>query len=127
MLRRLTQILAVLAKKNGGELRIKRSALRKMNEESFRLFEDVDDKKDELVLRFDAKHQGVYVVEAECKEKTTTTVVQPQPRAASPSAITPTTPQSALPFTDEQLARAERRIAAMKTANAIKRERQPTS
>lgn len=131
-IRYLTRILAVLAQEAGGELRIKRAKLRKITEESFRLFEDVDDKKDEIVLRFDAKHSAIYPVEAECKQP------QPNQPPRGPSAVpvnaTPSPTSSippalrtgsTLPFTDQQLRRAELKIKQMQTARAIRSEETP--
>ena len=120
-IRYLTRILAIIAQESGGEIRIKRSKMRKLEEESFRLFEDVDDKKDELVLRFDSKHSAIYPVEAECRQQPQSVAVQPRPPAVPPTTKTGSHP----PLTDEQLARAERKIAQIKTARQIARDATP--
>lgn len=136
-IRYLTQIIAVLARKAGGSLHIKQSALRKIKEESFRLVEDLDDRKDEIVLRFDPKHVWMLAIESECQPFAQKSVplpaVQPVTRVNG-SMVMPIPPKpngeaptgSFPPYTEAQLARAERRIAAIRTASAIKRERSPT-
>lgn len=141
-IRYLTQIIAVLARKAGGSLRIKQSALRKIREESFRLVEDFDDRNDEIVLRFDAKHLWIMAIEAEaCQPSAPKSVPLPAALPARPASATvplplqlppkpngQTLPQtgSFLPYTDEQLARAERRILQEKMLRSIRKERSPT-
>lgn len=128
-IRYLTRILAALAKSHGGELRVKRRLLRQVEDETSRqvLLEDLDSKKDEIVLRFGSKHSAIYPVEAESSNQSSqakTSQPSPQP-AAIAQPRNPAAPQSALPFTDEQLTRAERKIAQMKTLSALSRERRP--
>lgn len=128
--RYLTRILAALAKRNGGELRIPRKALRQVEDETSRqvLLEDLDSKKDEIVLRFGSKHSAIYPVESETFQATSATSRPPVSVPSAPASPNPppkTAPQSVLPFTDEQLARAEKKIAQMQNLRAIKRERQP--
>lgn len=138
-IRYLTQIIAVLARKAGGSLHIKQSALRKIKEESFRLVEDLDDRKDEIVLRFDPKHVWMLAIESECQPFAQKSVPLPVAQPARPAnghttlPLQPPKPNGAEiptgsfpPYTEAQLARAERRIAAIRTASAIKRERSPT-
>ncbi len=117
-IRYLTRILAILAQERGGEIHIKRAKMRKLEEESFRLFEDVDDKKDELVLRFDSKHSAIYPVEAECRQQPQSAAVQPRAAAVPPTQRT----GSRSPLTDEELSRAEREIARQRTVRQIRRE-----
>jgi hypothetical protein len=133
-IRYLTRILAALAKGAGGELRIKRKLLRQVEDETSRqvLLEDLDSKKDEIVLRFGSKNSAIYPVESEQSRESLATnrspasapLAQPQPPLPPKS---PTSPQSALPFTDEQLARAETKIRQMRNINQIRRERPPAS
>lgn len=131
-IRYLTRILAALAKGAGGELRIKRKMLRQVEDETSRqvLLEDLDSKKDEIVLRFGSKHSAIYPVEAETSNQSLQTA-QPARTQAPPPQPSPQvprdvkSPQSALPFTEEQLARAERVIAKQKTLLAIRREKPP--
>jgi len=131
--RYLTQIIAVLARKAGGSLHVKRSAMRKIQEDSFRLVEDLDDRKDEIVLRFDPKHAWMCVIEAECQPSLSKPAALPsvQPvRSTKPANANGNElplPQVSLPFTEEQLAKAEKKIAQMKMLHAIRRERSPTA
>ena len=123
--RYLTRILAALAKGNGGELRIKRRLLRQVEDETSRqvLLEDLDTKHDEIVLRFGSKHSAIYPVEAESFQPRPQP--QPQPQAAPPAtpsnSVSPRPGVANLPFTDDQLARAERKIRQIRTAAALRR------
>lgn len=136
-IRYLTQIIAVLARKAGGSLHIKQSALRKIKEESFRLVEDVDDRKDEIVLRFDPKHAWMCVIEAECQPSQQRPAALPSVQPArnvnvasgNGKPLNPELPQptTSLPFTEEMLARAEKKLAQMKMLHAIRKERSPTA
>lgn len=133
--RYLTRILAALAKRAGGELRIKRRDLRMVEDETSRqvLLEDLDSKKDEIVLRFGSKHSAIYPVEADTSPVSSQTSKSPaseqsvsRPQAV-PRNLATTTPQTSLPFTEEQLAKAEREILRQKTILQIRRERPPAS
>lgn len=133
-IRYLTRILAALSKAAGGELRIKRKLLRQVEDETSRqvLLEDLDSRKDEIVLRFGSKHSAIYPVESETSKQPVQTAQQP-PQVQTPPSPSPqrprdpSAPQSALPFTDEQLARAETKISQMRTINQMRRERPPAS
>jgi Sec-independent protein translocase protein TatA len=128
--RYLTRILAALAKRAGGELRIPRKALRQVEDETSRqvLLEDLDSKRDEIVLRFGSKHSAIYPVESETSNPSSQTVQQQRTPAPTPQPSPPpakNAPQSVLPFTEEQLAKAEREISRQKQVLAIRRERPP--
>ena len=140
--RYLTRILAALSKAAGGELRIKRKLLRQVEDETSRqvLLEDLDSRRDEIVLRFGSKHSAIYPVESEKASserisQTTTSPISAQPNPsgqlqpqASPSPVSRTdtvNPRSSLPFTEEQLSRAERKISQLKNLAAIRREKPP--
>ena len=74
-----------------GELRIKRHLLRQVEDETSRqvLLEDLDSKKDEIVLRFGSKHSAIYPVEAESSNQSSQTAKsQPSP-APPPQPIPP--------------------------------------
>ena len=85
-IRYLTRILAALAKSHGGELRVKRRLLRQVEDETSRqvLLEDLDSKKDEIVLRFGSKHSAIYPVEAESSNQSSQAKIsQPSPQPAA--------------------------------------------
>src|ERR1700677_2583256 len=98
VVRYLTRLLAAMCQERGGELRIRRSVIRNIEEENQRqlLCEDIDSGKDELVLRFGSKHSAVYPVEPECLTPKTS------PPTSQPTS-SPSSPQSRPPLSEEQL------------------------
>ena len=116
----LERILAALVQRSPKhELRIPLPVIRKLSEQSFRLSLDMDDTRDELVLRFDPKHSAIFVVEPEWQPP-----VQPgpvQPKTVAPAAAP--TPVRA-PLTDSQLVQMERMLHRRGVAATLRREQQ---
>lgn len=131
-IRYLTRLLAALVTQNHGELRVKRKLLRKLEDENMRqaLFEDLDDRKDEIVLRFGSKHSAVYPLESECRTNPSANaagranIPSPSPRPVPAPTNTEKT-GTFQPMTDEQIARAEHRLRQIKLAKAIRSEGTP--
>lgn len=99
----LTKLIAAMCLERGGELRIRRSKIREVDEEGApqMLVEDSDTETDELVLRFGSKHSAVYPVTPECRTQ------RPNSETISPPTLNPSSPQSRPPLTEDQLAALE--------------------
>ena len=114
----LERILAALVERSPKrELRIPLPRIRKLSDESFRLSLDMDDTRDEVVLRFDPKHSAIFVVEPEWQP-----APQPapgQPKMAAPAAAP--TPVRA-PLSDAQLAQRERVLRRQGVVATLRRE-----
>ena len=126
------RLLAALARRSGGELRIKQCDVDEVAGAGARqaLFEDFDTKRGEIVLRFGSKLSAVYPfdgdgVQSQC----------PAPQAfQTPSqevpelTLTPPSPQSPLksrkPLTDSELRQLEIKGQRLAMAAKIRREQQ---
>jgi hypothetical protein len=115
------------------ELRLKLSHIRKLSEESFRLSVDIDDRADEVVVRFDPKHDLIYAVEADPSPASANAQqVQPQRQTVTASgtvlasAKPSTTPAMVrAPLTDQQLSQLEHRLRQKGIIASLKREAKP--
>lgn len=113
----LSRLLAALAMRSPKkEIRITQSTLDEIAgaEGKRALFEDYDEKTDEIVLRFRQKSVATYLVEG-----------VPASTAQPITTNTPSTQKnSRIPLTDDQIANLERKLAREKQYRAIKREPQ---
>lgn len=123
VVRYLTRILAAMCQENGGEIRIPRKELRRVEDETSRqlLTEDVDTEKDELVLRFGSKHSAVYPVEPECL---TPKAAQPTTTVSTQGSQPISTPSSRKPMSPDQLLKLEKNIRARRVEATLKQEQE---
>jgi hypothetical protein len=123
------RLLAVLARRNNGELRIRQADVAEVAGAGARqaLFEDFDSKRQEIVLRFGSKLSAVYPFDGDG-------AIQPcpapqvSPTAATTQETAASLPQSSLksrkPLTDSELRDLEVRGQRLAMAARIRREMQ---
>lgn len=118
----LSRLLAVIAKQfPDNEIRIHKSLLDEVagSDGKRALFEDFDEKNEQVVLTYRAKSIATYLVEG-VPASTTQPVTMPQ-MTPSPGI------HSRMPLTDEQIASLQQKLARESQYRAIKREPQPSS
>jgi len=127
------RLLAAIARRNNGELRIKESELAEVAGAGARqaLFEDFDSKRQEIVLRFGSKLSAVYPFDGEgaSTQPCPVPTAQPQPSITSSESTITASPLKSplkhrLPLTDLELRNLEVKGARLSMAAKIRRETQ---
>ena len=131
------RLLAALARRNNGELRIKDSELAEVAGAGARqaLFEDFDSRRQEIVLRFGSKLSAVYPfdgdgAQSQCPAPALSPYSRPaqSPPLQDPETVAPPTAPSPLksrkPLTDLELRNLELRGQRLAMAAKIRRETQ---
>lgn len=122
-LRHLRRLLGAICLQNGGEYHIECKHLRDIEESGARQALIEDTVNDRIVLRFGSKHSAVYILEPECLTTKNSNASAPSSnQTVIPLPVSPGKPMVQKPLTDDQLARAERKVRAARIALRMKQQ-----
>lgn len=124
----ISRLLAALCLQSGGELRIPSLAMQQLEQEPARqaLFYDENLNTGEIVIRFGTRNSAVFPVEPCKKTQPSQVVIDPSRRPQPPAFPSQESDQPRVrkPMSDAELARAERKIKALRTVLQMRREQQ---